>query len=287
MATSDDHAPITNSARIPGGATSRSATRSPRASATPSPTVARRPPRLGRPRRRGALAGQADDFAYANLAVRGKLIAADRRRAGRAGARAASPTSSRSRRAATTSSGPAPTPTRSRRSSRTPSCGCAATARRSSSSRASTSASRRCSAASAARSRSTTRTSARSPSGTTASSPTSGRSTRCRTRASGRPDRLHLTRSATTRSPAWCCAPSTSTNDLEPMKPEPLPARHLAAGARRGPRLGARVPRAVGAAAHPPPVVGRPRHGEATRRRRPTSRRRTELRSRRRARRDS
>ena len=39
---------------------------------------------------------------------------------------------------------------------------------------------------------------------------------------------------------------------------------HLAAGPRRGPLVGARVPRAVGAASHPPPVVRRPHHREAT-----------------------
>ncbi len=163
-------------------------------------------PRLGRPRRRGALA------AGARLRLREprgprQAHRADRRRPGRARARAqARPDHLLGRRQRRDPPGHRSRcdrgPVRGR--GRAPA---AATARPSSCSPGSTRTSRRCSAASAARSRSTTRTSARSPTATTASSPTSGRSRRCRTRASSTTTACTTTRSVTTRSRAWCCAP--------------------------------------------------------------------------------
>ena len=78
------------------------------------------------------------------------------------------------------------------------------------------------------------------------------------------PDRLHLNSLGHHTVARMVLAALNVENDLEPMKPEPLPTGTLAAGARRGPLVGARVPRAVGAPPHPPPVVGRPHLGEAT-----------------------
>ena len=80
------------------------------------------------------------------------------------------------------------------------------------------------------------------------------------------PDRLHLNSLGHHTVARMVLAALNVDNDLEPMKPEPLPDQHVAAGARRRPLVGARIPRAVGAAPHPPPVVGRLRHREAARR---------------------
>ena len=102
------------------------------------------------------------------------------------------------------------------------------------SSPASTSASRPCSAASAARSRSTTRTCARSPRSTTASSPTSGRSPSIQDQRMWSPDRLHLNSLGHHTVARMVLDALNVENDLEPMKPEPLPAR--APGGRRASR---------------------------------------------------
>ena len=44
-------------------------------------------------------------------------------------------------------------------------------------------------------------------------------------------------------------------NSLEPFHPEPLDSVRVATGPRRGHRMGPRLPRALGAASRPPPVL--------------------------------
>ena len=80
-----------------------------------------------------------------------------------------------------------------------------------------------------------------------------------RLRGCGRPTGCTSPPSATTRSRAWCWTSLNVENDLEPLKPEPAARVVVAPGACRGRRVGPRALRAVGAAAHPPPVVGRRR----------------------------
>ena len=121
------------------------------------------------------LAARTDDFGYANLAIRGRKLDGDHRRAGRAGARAASPTWSRSTPAANDILRPSvdidalggAVRRRARPAGRRP-------APASCCSPPSTPAARRSSARCAAGSRSTTSWSARSPTGTARPSSTSG-----------------------------------------------------------------------------------------------------------------
>ncbi len=194
------------------------------------------------------LAAVRPDFAYANLAVRGKLLAADRRRADRAGRRAAARPDhdlrGRQRRD--------PARHRSRRAS--PPSSSAALARLADDRRddrrcspASTSASRPSSGASAARSRSTTRTCAR----------IAARHD-CivadQWALEGDPGRADVGRTACTSTPLGHHEVARMVlRALErPERPRAdaagaAAADDLACGALRGPRLGARVLRAVGA----------------------------------------
>ena len=77
------------------------------------------------------------------------------------------------------------------------------------------------------------------------------------------PDRLHLNPLGHHTVARMVLEALNVENDLEPHEARAAARWHVAAGARRRPRLGARVPRAVGAPPHPPPVVRRLRHREA------------------------
>ncbi len=76
------------------------------------------------------------------------------------------------------------------------------------------------------------------------------------------PDRLHYNALGHHEVARMVLRALNVPNDLESMQPGPAAAAHLARGPVRGPRLGARAPRAVGAAAaapsSPPATTSRP-----------------------------
>ena len=227
----------------------------------PDPTRPNGAARLGRPGRRGARPTRTDDFGYANLAIRGRKLPGDPRRAGRAGARArarpghrlrrrqrhpaAAGRHRRARRARTT--------TRSAGSPR-PAPGCW-------SSRRSTPAARRSTARCAAGSRSTTSWSARSPTGTARRSSTSGGCGSTATGAAGTPTGCTWARPATSGWRSRCSTPSASRTTSTPLPPGRPSVAGRAEQRRRRTLAWARAVRGpVGAPpAHRPLVRRRPR----------------------------
>ena len=247
-------------------ATSPSATRSPRASATPTrpaPTACAAGPTGSR--RCSPTAG-ADDFGYANLAIRGRKLRRDPRRAARAGARArARPGHDLRRRQRHPA--PAGRPRRPGRASTTPrwagspppapGCWCGPP---------STRAARRSTARCAAGSPSTTSWSARAPTGTAPPSSTSGA---CGSTATGGywdADRMHMGPAGHQRMAIEVLDTLGVAHDLAPL---PLARRRASAAAASscartstGPASSAR---ALGAPPAHRPLLGRHRRARATR----------------------
>ena len=168
------------------------------------------------------LSAQTDDFAYANLAIRGRLLQQilDEQIEP---ALELSPTLSRSPREATTSSVRERTRTTSPHGSRPASPGCVATARQSSCSTDRTSAARRCSGASVARSRSTTRTCGRSRQRHDAIMADMWSLRELSDPRMWDADRLHFSPTGHHTIARMVLDALNVENDLEPFAPEPMP----------------------------------------------------------------
>ena len=227
----------------------------------PRPDPAQRPARLGRPGGRGARPRAASgDFGYANLAIRGRKLRRDPRRAARAGARARSPTWSPSTPAPTTSCGPRSTSTGWSSGTTPRSAGSPRPAPGWSCSPRSTPAARRSTARCAAGSRSTTSWSAPAPARTARPSSTSGRMREYRDWRYWDADRMHLGPAGHQRMAIEVLDTLGVPHDLAPLPLVDRPALSRAEQRRENLDLGPRDGGALGAPpAHRPIVRRRPR----------------------------
>ena len=227
----------------------------------PRPRPPQRPARLGRPGRRGARPRRTDDFGYANLAIRGRKLRRDPRRAARAGAGArARPGHDLRRRQRHHAAA------RRRRRARSTGttrrwAGWPRPAPRVWCSRPSTRAARRSTGRCAAGSRSTTSWCARSPTGTAPPSWTSGGCGEYRDWRYWDEDRMHMGPAGHQRMAIEVLDTlGVAARPRRRCRPDrPVGEPPSGASAAREPRVGRALRRPVGAPPPHRPVLGRQR----------------------------